>query len=116
VLKAYAAAEGFLYPSLHDSGGNAVLEAMGAGLPVLCLRYGGPDLLVAEGCGWKVEASTPREAVAGLARALEAFAADETERRSRGGAARIHVITQHSWKARGEALRRVHAEMVRTGS
>ena len=109
VLQAYAGAAGFLYPSLHDSGGNAVLEAMGAGLPVLCLRHGGPDLLVAEGCGWKVAASTPDEAVAGLAGALEDFAADETERRRRGAAARIHVITQHSWRVRGAALRGIYA-------
>lgn len=110
VLQAYAGADGFLYPSLHDSGGNAVLEAMGAGLPVLCLRYGGPDLLVAGECGWKVAASTPEAAVQGLAEALEGFA-EEKERRRRGEAARIHVITHHSWRVRGGALRAVYAAM-----
>jgi glycosyltransferase involved in cell wall biosynthesis len=32
----------FLFPSLHDSGAFAVLEAMANGLPVICLDCGGP--------------------------------------------------------------------------
>ena len=32
----------FLFPSLHDSGGFVVLEAMKYGLPVICLDLGGP--------------------------------------------------------------------------
>ncbi len=111
VLRAYASADGFLFPSLHDSGGNAVIEAMAAGLPVLCLRYGGPDLLVAEGCGWKVAAGNPEQAVAGLAEVLNAFAADPVERRRRGKEAQRHVRCEHSWTGRGRALRAVYARL-----
>ncbi|MDB6139539.1 MAG: glycosyltransferase [Verrucomicrobiaceae bacterium] len=113
VLQAYAKADAFLYPSVHDSGGNAVLEAMGARLPVICLKYGGPDLLVTEACGWKVAARDPEEAVKGLATALDAFAADNGERLARGEAAREHCLTHHSWAARGGALREVYREMGR---
>ena len=35
-----------LFPSLHDSSGNVVLEAMGNGLPVVCMDLGGPGNLV----------------------------------------------------------------------
>jgi len=108
VLRAYHEADGFLYPSLHDSGGNAVLEAMGAGLPVLCLRYGGPDLLVTGACGWKVGAGDPDEAVAGLAKALDEFAANDGQRQMRGQAAREHCLSQHTWAARGRALRGIY--------
>ena len=31
----------FLFPSLHDSGGFVVLEALSHGLPVVCLDLGG---------------------------------------------------------------------------
>ena len=34
----------FLFPSLHDSGGLVVLEALGHGLPVVCLNLGGRAL------------------------------------------------------------------------
>lgn len=44
----------FLFPSLHDSGGMVVLEAMSFGLPVICLDLGGPGVMVNETCGYKI--------------------------------------------------------------
>jgi glycosyltransferase involved in cell wall biosynthesis len=41
----------FLFPSLHDSGGMVVLEALSVGLPVICLDLGGPSAFVDDGCG-----------------------------------------------------------------
>jgi glycosyltransferase involved in cell wall biosynthesis len=35
-----------LFPSLHDSGGFVVLEALCHGMPVLCLDLGGPKEIV----------------------------------------------------------------------
>ena len=34
-----------VFPSLHDSGGMVVLEALAAGLPVICLDLGGPGAI-----------------------------------------------------------------------
>jgi glycosyltransferase involved in cell wall biosynthesis len=44
----------FLFPSLHDSGGQVVLEAMANGLPVVCFDAGGPGKIVNKTCGLKV--------------------------------------------------------------
>ena len=44
----------FLFPSLRDSGGMVVLEAMSNGLPVVCLDLGGPGVTVDDTCGYKV--------------------------------------------------------------
>ncbi len=35
----------FVFPSLHDSSGNVVIEALSRGLPVMCLDLGGPRLI-----------------------------------------------------------------------
>ncbi len=51
LIQFYFQANLFLFPSLHDSGGMAVLEAMSFGLPVLCLDLGGPALSVDDSCG-----------------------------------------------------------------
>ncbi len=107
VLQAYAAADGFLYPSLHDSGGNAVIEAMCAALPVICLRYGGPDLIVSEDSGWKVDAATPEEAVMGLTQAINEFAADSNSRLARARAAKARCHEAFTWRGRGEELRSI---------
>ncbi|MDB5406572.1 MAG: hypothetical protein JWL84_1484 [Rhodospirillales bacterium] len=40
-----------LFPSLHDSSGNVVLEALGRGLPVICTDRGGPKEFVTSECG-----------------------------------------------------------------
>lgn len=51
----YARHDVLLFPSLHDSGGMVVLEAMRQGLPVVCLKLGGPSALVNEACGRVVD-------------------------------------------------------------
>jgi glycosyltransferase involved in cell wall biosynthesis len=40
-----------LFPSLHDSGGFVVLEALSRGLPVVCLDLGGPNDIVTANSG-----------------------------------------------------------------
>lgn len=47
----------FVYPSLHDSSGNVVLEALSFGLPVMCLDLGGPPLIVTPDAGTIVSTS-----------------------------------------------------------
>jgi glycosyltransferase involved in cell wall biosynthesis len=41
----------FVYPSLHDSSANVVLEALSFGLPVVCLDLGGPAQIVTPDAG-----------------------------------------------------------------
>lgn len=62
----------FLFPSLHDSGGMVVLEAMAQGLAVICLKLGGPDLIVNDSCGLKVATvnRTEKEIIGDLSTAL----------------------------------------------
>ena len=47
----YRTADIFLYPSLRDSGGMVVLEALAHGLPVICTDLGGPGIIVNTTCG-----------------------------------------------------------------
>jgi glycosyltransferase involved in cell wall biosynthesis len=41
----------FLFPSLHDSSGGVVLEALSRGMPVVCLDIGGPKEIVTPNSG-----------------------------------------------------------------
>ena len=42
----YTSHDLFVFPSLHDSSGHVVIEALSRGLPVVCLDLGGPKELV----------------------------------------------------------------------
>ena len=49
--------DALLFPSLRDSGGMVVLEALAHGLPVVCTDRGGPGLIVNRRCGRVVKTS-----------------------------------------------------------
>jgi glycosyltransferase involved in cell wall biosynthesis len=53
----YRAADLLLFPSMRDSGGMVVLEALAHGLPVLCTNLGGPGQIVNDTCGRAVPTS-----------------------------------------------------------
>jgi glycosyltransferase involved in cell wall biosynthesis len=65
-----------LFPSLHDSSGNVVLESFAQSLPVICLNLGGPAVMVDNTCGRAIEAAeaTQEVVVARLTDALVEFA------------------------------------------
>jgi glycosyltransferase involved in cell wall biosynthesis len=47
----YSSHDLFVFPSVHDSGGMVVIEAMSHGLPVICLDLGGPQYAVTRESG-----------------------------------------------------------------
>lgn len=109
VLTAMERSHCFLFPSLHDSSGNVVLEAMSRGLPVVCLDLGGPACLVADDWG-RVVASNGRDETAvacGLADAVEPLIRDEALRHALGRAARERARTLTWHGALHTALRTV---------
>ncbi len=64
----YRRHDALLYPSLHDSSGNVVLEALAHGLPVVCLDLGGPAEMIDASCGRVI--ATAGQSAADCARAL----------------------------------------------
>lgn len=71
-----------VFPSLHDSGGMVVLEAMAAQLPVISLALGGPGVFVDSSCGISIDvANQSEEAVQhALATAMIQLAQHQTVR------------------------------------
>jgi glycosyltransferase involved in cell wall biosynthesis len=51
LVEHYSATDVLLFPSLRDSGGMVVLEALAHGVPVVCTDLGGPGLIVDPTCG-----------------------------------------------------------------
>ena len=106
----YAGHDVLLFPSFHDSGGLVVLEAMDAGLPVICLDLGGPAMSVRDGAGIVVRAGSPEQVVRDLAAALAQVAADPELRKQMGQAARAVAATYH-WDRKGDMLRDLYYDV-----
>ncbi len=66
----------FCFTSLRDTSGNVVLEALAAGVPVLCFDHQGAGDMVTEACGIKIPVTCPARAYAEWADALEALISD----------------------------------------
>jgi glycosyltransferase involved in cell wall biosynthesis len=101
----YATSDVLLFPSLHDSGGTGVIEAMAAGLPVICLDLGGPAECVDASCGFKVPPGPLEQVTSEIARRLTELR-DHPERREAMGIAAIRRCRDFlTWEARGKRLR-----------
>jgi glycosyltransferase involved in cell wall biosynthesis len=92
----------FLFPSLHDSSGNVVLEAQACGLPVICLDIGGPATLVDSETAIVVSTQNQNEegVVRGLADAMQRLVDDEYGRRAMSKAALERVCEKMTWESR----------------
>ena len=55
MLKLYDEADCFVNCSYHDSGCFVILEAMSAGVPVVCLNSGGPGYLTTDDCAIRIQ-------------------------------------------------------------
>lgn len=89
----------FLFPSLHDSSGNVVLEAMAARLPIVCLNLGGPGVIVDDTCGWIVATSgkSARDVVNELAEGLIRLASDDVLRKICGNNSGERIQKRFTW-------------------
>lgn len=109
----YRQHDALVFPSFTDSGGFVVLEAMAAGLPVICLDLAGPTLLVTNETGIRVPAFNPEQTVTGLADAILQLAQDEDLRRRMSEAATERVRSEYTWERKGEFIHQLYTQAAR---
>ena len=99
IAEVYRAHDLLLFPSLHDSGGQAVLEALALGRPVVCFDLGGPGSIVDASCGRVVvtHGRSRRRIVHALADALQELADSSELRHGLGEAARRRAA-RYGWR------------------
>jgi glycosyltransferase involved in cell wall biosynthesis len=113
VLGWIQAAQALVLPSLRDSGGLVLLEAMTQQKPVICLDLGGPAEIVTDECGIKVRPGTHDQIVADLAAAMQKLASDPALCRAMGQAGKRRVETEFRWDQRGEQMMKIYEEVAK---
>jgi UDP-glucose:(heptosyl)LPS alpha-1,3-glucosyltransferase len=103
---AYAAADFLLHPTIYDSFGLVVAEAMAGGLPAVVTRSAGVCELIAHGeSGWIVDG----EPLAGTRAAVQALSQDAALRQRLGDGARA-VAARRTWDRVAEETLAVYQE------
>ncbi len=99
------------FTSLRDTSGNVVLEALAAGVPVLCFDHQGAGDMVDSSCGIKVAITSPKRAYKDWANAIEALAADPDRlfALSHGATERAEKFL---WEANHKRVNQLYRELV----
>jgi glycosyltransferase involved in cell wall biosynthesis len=107
VQKCYRECDIFLHPTFCGAPPTVCVEAMAAGLPVVCLDLA-TALHVTEETGIKVSAITPKQALVDLAAALVRLAEKPVLRAHLGEAGRRRVEAHYRWDKYGDHLNEIY--------
>lgn len=111
VLGLIAESSALLHPSLHDSGSFVCLEAMAAGVPVICLAVGGPAVIVTHNTGYPIRADSREQVVADMSTCLRNLAGEDAAVESRSDAARERVRTSFLWETKADSIIGIYQEV-----
>jgi len=86
-------------PSVRESGGSVLLEAMASARPVIAIDFGGPAEVVDENVGQVISPDGVEAVIKGLMRALLSIVDDPEVWRRRGEEGRRRAEARFSWDA-----------------
>ncbi|MCB5991420.1 glycosyltransferase family 4 protein [Janibacter melonis] len=107
----YRRADIFAFPSYREPGGNAPLEAMSWGLPLVVAARGGPGAFTTDECAIRLPVISPERFRTDITAALDRLGGDAALRRAMGEAGRRHVAATATWPAKVDRLLALGAEL-----
>jgi len=100
VSKVMQQAHVFCLPSVRESGGAVLLEAMAVARPVIAVDFGGPAEIVDDTVGVKLPATGKADVINGLVNALNDVRENPQHWQALGEEGRRRVESQFSWAAK----------------
>ena len=95
---------GLVLPSLYESGGAVVLEAMATAKPVIATRWGGPLDYLDSSCGILVAPHSYGALVTGFAQAMQKLIDHPDLAKAMGIAGRERAVRDFDWQRRIDAM------------
>jgi glycosyltransferase involved in cell wall biosynthesis len=110
--RVFSEADVFVFPSLRDTSGAIVLEAMAMEIPTVCIDHQGASIMVAGNCGLKILPDSPEKMTDAFAAAIEGLMSDDETRSEMGAAARDRVTQEYDWSIRVKRTSEDYKELV----
>ena len=110
----YKEADVFVMPSLRETTGSVLLEAMSKGLPIITINKFGGVLLVNEKTGWVYDGKTKEELLNGLSSAIIECINCPSEVVYRGKAAK-EISLNHTWSSKMDYYCDIYRKVLKNG-
>lgn len=111
VLCILQGSDAYVFPSLREGGSWALMEAMAIGLPIICLKWSGMEIITDEYSAIQVPVSNPKQVPVDIAKAICSLIDNPSERYRMGNAARERIKKVFNWKAKGEFMEQLFKEL-----
>ena len=98
------AATALVLPSIYECGGAVVLEAMGMGIPVIAVAWGGPADYLDASCGLLVAPDSANDVVEGFAGAMRTLIERPDLCFALGAAGRQKIEAKYSWEEKVDRM------------
>jgi glycosyltransferase involved in cell wall biosynthesis len=105
----YRSSDIFCFPSVRESGGAVVMEAMASALPSIVFNYGGFTEYLDDASALKLELGSRDKMPMKLAEAIRSLIRDP-EKRERMGRAALSQVYRQTWEAKGRSLAEVYSQ------
>ena len=113
VAEQMRAAHVFCLPSIRESGGAVLLEAMASARPVIAVSFGGPAEIVDDAVGRGIPAEGPEVVIDGLAKTLRDVFRNPDAWRSRGAEGRRRAEEKYSWDAKIQSALQLYRQVIK---
>lgn len=108
----YTKADIFCFPSFREPMGGVFFEAMEYGLPVIAAAYGGPDFIVDESSGIRLNVDDAQKFTADIATAIRSLALDPERRLRLGAGARQRILSLGSWEGKAKQTLELYHQVI----
>ena len=101
VLKQLSQSDIYLFPSLREGGSWALMEAMAIGLPVVCLKWSGMEIITDDASAMRLAVTNPEQLPKDMAKAICKLIDNPELRLKMGNAGRERIKNVFNWDAKG---------------
>lgn len=110
IAEEYRNADVFIMPSIRETTGSVLLEAMSKGLPIITFDQFGGKVLLDDESAWLVKGSTKEEYIEAIKNALISCCEKPAERVKKGEKA-LQKAKQHTWQNKMAVYNTIYKEL-----